>query len=68
MSRPKAYRPEDGYKYQILTRMGGEREWEHCDHAKDKTELNYLLGEYRLAYRGFEFKTITLPRKYWRTK
>ena len=28
--------------------------WEYCDQAKDKTELNYLLNEYKLAY-GFEF-------------
>jgi hypothetical protein len=67
MPRPKAYDPQQGYRYQILTRMAGEREWEHCDHAKDKQELNQLLDDYRLAYQGgFQFKTITLPQKYWR--
>ena len=69
MSRPQAYSPEHGYKYQILTKCVGERAYEHCDYAKDKTEKNYLLSEYRLAYgAGFSFKTITLPAKYWPVK
>jgi len=66
MAHPKAYSPEPGQMYQILCRQG--REWDHCDYAKDKTEKNYLLGEYRLAYHGFEFKTILLPAKYWPKK
>lgn len=67
MSMPQAYAPEQGYKYQILTRNTSyDRTWEHCDYAKNREEKNYLLGEYRLAYGvGFEFKTITLPQKYW---
>lgn len=66
MSRPKAYDPEEGYRYQILTRANGTREWEHCDYAKDRFEKSYLLGEYGMAYGwGFEFKTILLPAKYW---
>ena len=33
------------------------KDWEHCDSAKDECELQYLLGEYRLAYgAGWEFK------------
>lgn len=66
MSRPQAYEPQDGYKYQILVKCPGERAYEHCDYAKDKEEKNYLLSEYRLAYgAGFQFNTITLPVKFW---
>ena len=68
MSNPKAYDPEPGYKYQILCRYRGsaDREWEHCDYAKDLKEKNYILEEYRAAYRGlFDFKVIVLPKKYW---
>ena len=67
MSYPKAYSPEQGYKYQILTRnQSYGREWEHCDYAKDNQEKNYLLKEYRMAYGNeFSFKTILLPEKYW---
>ena len=68
MVRPKAYDPLQGYKYQILCRYNGSssREWEHCDYAETTEEKNYILREYRLGYRGgFEFKVITLPKKYW---
>ena len=66
MSRPQAYSPEHGYKYQILTKDASSRAYEHCDYAKDKAEKNHLLNEYSLAYgAGFSFKTITLPVKYW---
>lgn len=66
MAMPKAYDPQQGYKYQILTKSQCDRSYEHCDYAKDKGERNYLLGEYRLAYGpSFSFKTILLPRKYW---
>lgn len=68
MSRPKAYDPEQGYKYQILCKYSGNsnREWEHCDYAKSAEEKNYILEEYKTAYRGlFSFKVITLPKKYW---
>lgn len=71
MSKPKAYDPQQGYKYQILCRNQkyNGREWEHCDYAKDKTEKNYLINEYRLAYGvGYEFKSILLPVKYWNTE
>lgn len=71
MSLPKAYEPQQGYKYQLLCRHPeyNGREWEHCDYAKDKQEKNYLLNEYRLAYgSGYEFKTITLPEKYWKVE
>ena len=65
MPYPKAYEPEQGYKYQILCRSDS-REWEHCDYAKDRKEMYYLRGEYRLAFGvGWSFRTIALPRKYW---
>lgn len=67
MAKPQAYDPQEGYKYQILTRNPAYgRAWEHADYAKDRQEKNYLIGEYRLAYgAGWEFKSILLPRKYW---
>lgn len=64
MANPKAYSPETGQMYQIFCRKYS-REWEHCDYAADKAEKKFLLGEYRLAYDGFEFKTIMLPAKCW---
>jgi len=67
MSMPKAYEPQQGYKYQILCRnQEYSRAWESCDHAKDYQEKKYLVNEYKLAYgTGWEFKSILLPRKYW---
>ena len=67
MSRPIAYKPEQGYRYQILCRnQEYSRSWEHCDYAKDNQERGYLVGEYRLAYgAGWEFNGILLPKKYW---
>lgn len=65
MSKPKAYSPEMGYRYQILCR--NSHEWEHCDYATDKQDKNHLLDNYRQCYAGFEFKVITLPMKYWPT-
>lgn len=68
MSLPKAYEPEYGYRYQILTRYCNNA-YEHCDYAKDAKEKNYLLQNYREAYGGeFSFKTILLPQKYWGSK
>jgi hypothetical protein len=65
MTMPQAYEPEQGQKYQILTRYQNQP-WEHCDYAKDKEEKNYLLKEYRMAYSNdMSFKTILLPEKYW---
>jgi len=67
MTIPNAYNPEYGYRYQILCWDNYNREYDHCDYAKDKGEKVYLLKEYALAYgAGFRFKTITLPKKYWR--
>lgn len=67
MSRPQAYCPEQGYQYQILTKQVTDRTWEHCDYAKDRAELKYLRGEYKLAYGNeFEFQSILLPKKYWK--
>lgn len=70
MSMPKAYNPQDGYRYQILCLVPQyERAWEHCDYAADRTEKNYLIGEYRLAYGpSYRFKSILLPQKYWPKK
>lgn len=66
MSRPLAYSPEQGYKYQILVKTPYDRAYEHCDYAKDKAELKDLLSNYRISHGiGFYFKTITLPKKYW---
>lgn len=68
MSMPKAYCPEQGYKFQILCRnQEYDRAWEHCDYAKDWTEKRFLIGEYKLAYgAGWEFKSVLLPNKYHR--
>lgn len=66
MAYPQAYKPEQGYKYQILTKNAGDRSYEHCDYAKDYKELKYLLTEYNLAYGGSSIlKSIKLPQKYW---
>lgn len=65
MSRPKAYDPQHGYRYQILRYDEYNREYDHVDYAKDRTEKNYLLGEYRLADRGI-YKAIELPQKFWK--
>lgn len=67
MAHPKAYEPIEGHKYQILCRnQSYSREYEHCDYAVDLSEKKHLLENYKMAYgAGWEFKTITLPRKYW---
>ena len=67
MSRPAAYEPQYGYKYQILCRnQSYDRAYEHCDYAIDKADKNHLVENYRLAYgAGWEFKIILLPVKYW---
>ena len=65
MTLPKNYNPEYGYKYQILTRYKNERMFEHCDYAKNRQELQYLVNEYKLAYgNDYQFKSILLPKKY----
>lgn len=70
MSRPKAYAPEQGYKYQILCRnQSYSREYEHCNYATNSTDKKHLLENYRQAYgAGWEFKSILLPSKYWTVK
>jgi len=67
MTLPKMYEPIYGQRFQILVRFKEDRNFEHCDYAKDKAEKDYLCGEYQLAYRGMgaEFKVIELPKKYW---
>jgi hypothetical protein len=67
MSRPQAYSPEYGYRYQLLCRHATyARAYEHCDYAKDRAELKHLRENYLQAYgAGWEFQAIQLPRKYW---
>lgn len=68
MAKPKAYDPQQDYKWQILCRNQAYsgNEWEHCDYATDNSDRRHLLENYRLAYgAGWEFKSILLPRKYW---
>lgn len=67
MSRPLAYDPQQGYKFQILCRnQSYSRTWEHCDYAKNREEKNHLVKNYREAYgAGWEFQSILLPQKYW---
>lgn len=67
MAHSKAYDPQYGYRYQLLTRnISYSREWEHCDYALNYKDRAYLLQNYREAYGpGWEFKTIELPKKYW---
>lgn len=70
MSKPQAYAPEPGQRFQILCQHPDfGRSFEHCDYAKDKQELQHLLDNYRMAYGpGWRFKTITLPRRFWPAK
>lgn len=66
MTMPIAYEPQHGYKYQLLSWYGSERQWEHLDYAKDKEEKGYLMGEYRASFGPeYRFKAILLPKKYW---
>ncbi len=68
MAKPKAYDPQEGYRYQILCRHPeyNGREWEHCDYAVDRKDRRDLIANYRLAYgAGYEFKWFMLPMKYW---
>ena len=68
MTRPKAYDPEHGYRYQILCRDPSvDREWEHCDYATDWKDRKHLLENYTQGYgHSFQFRTLQLPRKYWK--
>ena len=65
MGRPKAYEPQQGYKYQLLYMGHGSREYESIDYAVDRKEKEYLINEYRLAFGGGRFKAEMLPQKYW---
>ena len=70
MSRPKAYDPQLGYRFQILCRNPAcSREWEHCDYAENRKERNQLIQDCSVAYGpGWEFKTILQPSRYWPKK
>lgn len=67
MTRPKAYDPQPGYKYQILCRnQSFDQAWDHLDYAVDHKDKKHLVDNYRLAYGfGWSFKSIKLPTKYW---
>ena len=67
MGKPATYEPEQGYRYQILTKSKTARAYEHLDYARNRQELEYLIGEYRLAFTNGDhiFKTIKLPMKFW---
>jgi hypothetical protein len=67
MSRPQAYEPQDGYRFQILCRNPQcGRAWEHCDYAVDTADKKHLLANYRLAYGpGWDFRSILLPSRCW---
>ena len=67
MPKPKAYAPQQGYQFQLLTRYQGE--WEHCDYAENWAELKPLLRDLKIAHGpGFQFRVIVLPQKYWKKK
>ena len=66
MAKPKAYDPQQGYKYQIFSKSVYDRELEHCDYAVDKADLKHLIENYQQAYGSeFSFRSILLPQKYW---
>lgn len=68
MSKPKAYDPQKDCMYQLFFRSTDTREWEHLDYATSSKDKRFLLGEYRLVYRGgYELKAVRLPKKYWPT-
>lgn len=67
MSRPQAYSPEPGQRFQILCRNPNYgKAWEHCDYATDSKEKRHLIDQYRQSYGlGWEFTSVLLPAKYW---
>lgn len=65
MGKPKAYNPVPGYRYQILTRSEGERTYQHLNHARNRQEVDHIIGEHRMTFKDNAFKTIKLPTEYW---
>lgn len=65
MTRPKAYAPVDGQRYQLFYKHPGVREIDHLDYAKDRDELLYLLGEYRLFIPPSSLSYLQLPKRCW---
>lgn len=65
MPYPQAYAPIYGHTHQLLARYG-RSPWEHIDYCETTADKNYLLTEYRLAYKGTgtELRSIALPTKY----
>ena len=71
MTKPKAYSPLQGSMYQLLLKSPYNRGWEYLDYAESESDMEYLMTEYRLAYRGceyFQIRAIKLPKKYWSEK
>ncbi|RPK20115.1 MULTISPECIES: hypothetical protein [Paenibacillus] len=67
MAQPKAYQPKEGFQFQLLFRLADEREFEHCDYAKDEVERDKLVQTHGKSYgNGLVFKAIPLPKKYWK--
>jgi hypothetical protein len=66
MSKPNAYEPEPGQKYQILFRYGSQP-WDHCDYAATRAEKQFLLQQYRQVGGG-AYRALLLPAKYWPEK
>jgi len=67
MSKPKAYKPCQGQRHQILVKNLGDRTYKHLAYAKDG-ELIRTWTNYRQAsrYDNSIFMTIQLPKKYWK--
>jgi len=64
MTMPKAYAPEDGYRYQILCRNKSYgNEWEHCDYAVNRKDRDYLMGEYSFSLSRLRVKSYTVTQK-----
>lgn len=65
MTRPKAYDPQPGYRYQLVARQAGGT-YEHIDYATNRAEMKQLKEDYRLAFGPeWQIKAIPLPQKYW---
>jgi hypothetical protein len=65
MTRPKAYDPCIGQKYQLFGRWNSNEEYDHLDYARTKQEKDYIISEYHLGSPAYMIKAILLPRKYW---
>jgi len=67
MSKPMAYEPKQGQKFQILVKASTDKAYEHGDYAVDGIEKINVIANYRQTYgQGYSFKIIPLPKKYWK--